>query len=589
MAGIRSVGDEELFRFQVSGSARLRRTLAEIGDRFNRAIDEDERGSLADRARLAWRRPSAAWGVVSALALLVASRGVWFAGLPQSGFSLPPGGLSGLVASFGGGFNPAGFGGGPVAPPLVGFSALVSTLLGRRPILAGALMTLAAAALALTGMARLVRRAGAGSTGSAVAGWAYLAAATAVAVYGSGNWPALLAAGPLPWALDPVLANPVSEWRRRIGRLAVGGIAAGFTAIAYPPMLVLIPLVALIWAAASLRPLAIVAGLAVTAAGAGVVAPYVVGGDLFDLLNAGSRPMLANGPLWLGVLLAVMIACALWAARSRLPGIWLAAALVGSGFLASRLPGATVGLVTVGLLAVALGAGLVAAVVVETTVPRFRFLGGLLGALLLVPALLTLVQGRLGLPPDQWNNRLEFINTLNESEVPGRALLIGPPGSLPGQARSAYGFEYRIVDGGVATINEAYLSQPGDLDSVLSNVVEQNLIGAIDLRPGESLARLGIGWVVVVPGSTFPTENLNRQVDLAERPVSNQLLVYQNLVDPVPNPGAEAPQFDPLLRTAGWAAAALMLVLVAAAIWGRGRPTPPTVETVTEPELAVVG
>ncbi len=43
------------------------------------------------------------------------------------------------------------------------------------------------------------------------------------------------------------------------------------------------------------------------------------------------------------------------------------------------------------------------------------------------------------------------------------------------------------------------------------------------------LARLGIEWLVLVPGSEFPTEILNRQIDLVARPVDTDLAVYQNL------------------------------------------------------------
>ncbi|MGH8958618.1 MAG: glycosyltransferase family 2 protein, partial [Acidimicrobiia bacterium] len=247
---IRSVGDEELFRFQVGGSSRLRRIASELGDRFNRALDEEESGSLADRARAAWRRPSVALGVASSLAVLIATRGIWFAGPPQVGLALPPS-ASGLVAAYGGGLNPAGFGSNLVPPPIVGLASLVHLILGRRPLLTGALLTLAAAALALTGMARLARRAGAGTLGSAVAGWAYLGGATAVAVAATGNWPALLAAGPLPWALDTILAAPATDWRRRVGRYSLGGLAAGMVAVAYPPLLIVVPIVALVWTVAT--------------------------------------------------------------------------------------------------------------------------------------------------------------------------------------------------------------------------------------------------------------------------------------------------------------------------------------------------
>lgn len=586
VARTRSVGDEELFRFQVGGSVRIRRTLSELGDRFNRALDEDESGSLAGRARFALRRPSLAWGLVSGLALLLATRGIWFAGAPQVGFSLPPGGIEGLAAAYGGAPNPAGLGGGAVAAPLVGLASLAAAALGRRPILAGALLTLAAAALALTGMARLARRAGSGSRGATIAGWAYLAGATAIAVFATGNWPVLLAAGPLPWALDPVLGTPVPEWRRRFGRLARAGLAAGLTAIAYPPLLVLIPVVAAIWAVAARRTSAVVAGLAVTSLGAGLISPYLAGGNLYDLLDAGSRPVLDDPWLWLGSLAVTLIASTLWSVRSRLPGVWLSAVLIGFGFLISRLSSATAGLSTVGFIAVALGAGILAALAVELALPRLKGVGWLLAGLLLIPAALTLVQGRLGLPADRWTDELEFVSTLSDGDRPDRALLIGPPGSLPGRARSMFGFEYRVAAGGAVTIAQAYLPEMTDADRILGAVIEESLLGAVDLRPGQQLAMLGIEWLVVVPGSTFPVENLDRQVDLARRPLSTELLVYENLVEP--GPVQPTSGFDRALRAAGWASGALLLVLVAASIWGRGRPLPPVSETASTRELTAV-
>lgn len=582
---VRSVGDEELFRFQVGGSSRLRRTASELGDRFNRALDEDESGSFADRARSAWRRPSIALGIASSIAVLIATRGIWFAGPPQVGFALPPS-VSGLAAAYGGGLNPAGFGSGLVPPPIVGFASLVHTILGRRPLAAGALLTLAAATLALTGMARLARRAGAGTFGSAVAGWAYLGGATVVAVASTGNWPALLAAGPLPWALDPILATPATDWRRRVGRYALGGLAAGMVAVAYPPLLMVVPFVALVWAVAARRPQTLVAGLAVTALGAGLILPYVLGANLFDLLLAGKSPEITAELVWVLVVGSGVATSAAWGNRQRLPGIWLASLLIGGGYLLSQVPRISPAGAAVGLLGASLGCGLLGSILADLQIGRFKAGGPLLAALLLVPALFVLGQGRLGLPGDEWSGRLDFIETLSTAGEPGRALLIGPPDSLPGQARSLYGFDYRTVDGGLATLTQAYLSRPGSLDQALETAITENLISGTDLRPGAVLSQLGIEWLVVVPGSTFPAEALDRQVDLAQRPLATELAVYQNLV-PANDVRADVAG-NPFVGVGGWVSLALGAILVLAAVWGRARTPPPVVTPERIEEMAVV-
>ena len=583
MRRIRVVGDEELFRFQVSGSSRLRRTFSELGDRFNAAIDEEEAGSLAERARVAWRRPSAGLSVISALAVLVATRSVWFSGPPEVGFALPPSGLNGLLVSYGGGSNPAGFGSDLVVPPVVGLGSIAYLLLGRRPNLGSALLLFAAIALALLGMARLARRMGAGSLGAFVAGWVYVAGATTAAVAASANWPALLAVGPLPWAIEAVVAPPV-QGRRRVGRLASAGLAAGFVAIAFPPLLLLVAVSGLLWAVVARRFGAAGLGLAATALGALLILPYVLGGDLNDLLFAASPPDIANEWLWLaGIGLGLAIA-ALFSSRTRLASIWWAGIMAAAGYLVSQVPTFAPGVVVVALVGCAVGAGVLAASLIEVEGPRLKLLGGLAAALLLFPAALTVAQGRFGLPADRWTDRLDFVATLSAGEVPGRALLVGPPGSLPGRARSLFGFDYRTIDGGQSTLTQAYLSRPGPLDDELARVINEHLLAGADLRPGAALARLGIEWLVLVPDSDFPTEILSRQIDLAARPVDTDLEVYQNLSyqperdSPDPGTGSE------LARSAGLGSGALLLVLVAAAYWGRNRGRQaPIPEPVPEP------
>jgi hypothetical protein len=184
---------------------------------------------------------------------------------------------------------------------------------------------------------------------------------------------------------------------------------------------------------------------------------------------------------------------------------------------------------------------------------------------------LTLAQGRMGLPADQWRDRLDFVATLSQGDEPGRALLIGPPGSLPGSVRSGSGYDYRTLDGGQPTLTQAYLSRPGPLDAELAAVIDQHLLAGIDLRPGQALSRLGIEWLVIVPGSEFPSEILSRQVDLVARPVDAELAVFQNdAYSPstaIPREGARSDT----ARVAGWGSFALLVVLSLAAYWGRSR------------------
>jgi hypothetical protein len=340
-------------------------------------------------------------------------------------------------------------------------------------------------------------------------------------------------------------------------------------AVAYPPLLVVVPLAAVVWSAAARRPTALIAGLSVSVLGLGLILPYIVGGDLYEVVLAGVRPRIGTEPLWLAAIALGSVASATWAIRSRLPGVGTAAVLIGGGYLFSRLPTVLPGGAVVGLLAAALGTGLMASIVVELGLPRLRFAPAVLSILFLIPAFLVIGQGRLGFPSDAWAGRLDFVGTLSSDEEPGRVLLIGPPGSLPGGSRSLYGFEYRTIDGGMATLTDAYLGSPGPEDRDLAQTIAENLLGGVDLRPGQALARLGIEWLMIVPGSTFPEEVLNRQVDLARRPVATEMAAYQNLapVDP-PAPNAV---IDSRLRASGWVSLGIAVLLAVAAYWGRIR------------------
>jgi hypothetical protein len=512
-------------------------------------------------------------------------------------------------------------------------------LTGGRPLVAQSLLTLAAVTAGLVGAARLARRAGASSGAGQVAGWVYIGGAAIAALLDAGLWPLLLAAGPLPWALDAVIAPGASTWKRRLGRVARGGLAAGLTAMAYPPLLLIVPIVGLLWAVVAGRRAAALIGVMVAALGAGLIAPYVVAGDLSTLLGSSELPGI--NPVWVWpVSVGVACAVAVWlVSPTRLAGVALGGLLASIGWLAGRAPGVSPGVGIVGLLTAGVGGALLAAALVDVDSRHVwqRLVGWAAAALLLVPAAFTVAGGRAGLPPDQFTNALAFVETLAGDREPGRVLLIGPAAALPGMGRSIGGIDYRLVDGGVATLDQAYLPAPAAGDAAFAAAFERAFLLGVDLRPGEAMAAFGVRWVVILPGAELDLDVLERQVDLAERPLDPDVTVFENVApggraiaadgtewlwegngyggDPTATrvrladnsnsnwgpgwladswassvDGSEGAAFyrsDPLARAAGIAALVLAVTLGGAAWWGRadvrGGPEPAlrTSDTVT--------
>ncbi len=130
-----------------------------------RRLTRRRAGPWPNELRVLGGDPSAGLSALSpALASWLRTRSIWFSGPPEVGFALPPSGLSGLVASYGGGPNPAGFGSDLVVPPVVGLGSIcLSSCSAADRIWPPPFCLLAAIALALLGMARLARRMGAGS------------------------------------------------------------------------------------------------------------------------------------------------------------------------------------------------------------------------------------------------------------------------------------------------------------------------------------------------------------------------------------------------------------------------------------------
>jgi hypothetical protein len=240
---------------------------------------------------------------------------------------------------------------------------------------------------------------------------------------------------------------------------------------------------------------------------------------------------------------------------------------------------------------------------------------------LLAPVAITVGQGRAGLPVDAWSHRLAFAGAISNSADPGRVLILGRPGELPGGSRVAGEVAYRVVDGEETTLEQAYLPGARVGDAALASAVA-NLAGATSLRPGAELARFGIAWVLVLEGTTVLDDALARQVDLFPRLVDPGSQVLENVsavgravtddgqpwlwsngayhgaaasgrvrladnADPGWGPdwlavdwansvsaaqGRAEFEPDPAVRSAAIASAAALLVMILGSWWGRSRP-----------------
>ena len=527
---IRRTGDEELFRFQVGGSVRLRETGAELGERLSRALVDGENTSLSERARVVWRRPSVLMGLAALVILLVATRAIWLGGVPQAGFSLLPGDdpLS-TLRSYGGGWNASGLGSPNPPPPIVALGAVATLVSGGRAGLAAALVTFASLIVGFAGVVRLTRRTGAGLAAGYAAGAVYLGGAAALALFGAGQWPLLVAAGPLPWALDPIIAPQPSGRRRTIGTWARGGLAAGLAGAAYPPLLAVIGIAGVLWAILARRIRSLVTTVPVVGLGAIGIAPWLIGGELMALLEAAPVPEVRPTWLWPVSIAYAVLGATLSIDRVRLTGVAWGGLLAAGGWLLGLIPIIPAGVGLAGLLLASLGAGLLASMLTEVRGGRARRPIATVGlTVLLVPVAITLGQGRAALPADVWSQRLAFAGAISEGADPGRVLILGRPGELPGGSRLSADVAYRVVDGEQATLEQAYLPGPRVGDAALESAVA-NLAGATSLRPGVELARFGISWVLVLEGTTVFNDAIARQVDLFPRLVDPDSQVLENM------------------------------------------------------------
>ncbi|HLA66890.1 MAG TPA: hypothetical protein VJP05_05360 [Acidimicrobiia bacterium] len=536
----RQAGDEELFRYQVNGSARLRALYEEVLERIRVRFPEGVLSGFSEAVEAGQQRvrnPAFFVGFLGIAFALVATRQIWGQHLPVVGFSLPPA-ASPVTAlnAYAGGWNPAGLGSPEVLHPAVAATALVQFVTFARAGAAVALIVTVAFIAGVFGMVRLLRSWGIGSVPGYLAGIVLMGGPAMGAAAAGTNWGVIPALAALPWAIGATVRPWSGSVRVRAGRVAGAVLAVGLVG-AYAPLALVIPLVAAAgWALVGVGTR--VGGLG-RAAIATVLAlplliPWVLYADLGGVVTGGDKAFWSPAFVFVAAT-AVAAGAVLLAGEDVLfaVGAW-GSGLSVVGALVARLGtfGAGAEVAAAGQLAAAVGMATVVGAALEAasrrrrlvdSAARFAVVGALAGSFLVVSTLLVGGPGRAGLPADAMTGNFDFAVPVGSPAA--RVLLFGA--EVPGESRDLEGLPYRVIVPPYPTTLDAYLNAPMLGDDALDGLLADLLDGRVR-RAGDALASFGIGWVAFTEPS--PLQQLfDAQLDLVALRSLN-FPVYRNEV-----------------------------------------------------------
>jgi GT2 family glycosyltransferase len=521
---VRAFGDEELFRFQSRGSVRLREVGSELTDLILSVFDDDQ--ALARGTRRVWSSPGIWGALLSAGIVLAASWSILFAGVPNTGFSFPFEAPTVAAERFFAGWNDSGLGSADAVHPSVGFAGLISLLWFGAEGAARTVVTLVFAVMAVLGMGRLAGRLGFRGPGRYLSGLVVLAGPGTALLVGSGSWLALGAAALLPWAVRSVILHSddrAKSWLTHVGWALIWTVLL----IAVSPLLGAIPLAAaLLWRLVGGSRSSIRLGLAtLPAAVVAVGFLYDDQGWLFD----ADRRLGVIVPDWWPVLIAIVaVPLMLVADRTRRLGFF--GALFGlGGLLVVRLPFGGPGVEEAALILASFGSAVVVSAAFDrlSIEPR-RLLASIAATAVLLLSAGSLLDGRLGLPAGDANDRYAFSSTLADPGGAQRVLVVAVDRNLiPGEGRPGPGVWYRTLDGQGTTLDEVWLPEPQRGDDLLDDAIDA-IAGGGELRPGRLLSGFSIAWVVV-EGDASPLDTiLESQLDLVPTPLATGARVFEN-------------------------------------------------------------
>jgi GT2 family glycosyltransferase len=504
---VRSERDEELFRFQTRGSVRLRAVGEELSGRVLSVFDEDQ--ALARGTRRIWSSPGIWGALIAVLIIVIGARSIIFSGMSNSGFSFPFEPPSVALRRWFGGWNDSGLGTGAAVHPSVGLTGLASLVWFGAEGAARTFGTILLGVMGVVGVGRLAGRVGVRGPGRYLAGVVLIAGPGTALLVARGSWLALAAAAVLPWAVRSAFVHPTEEGRSLLSRLG-WALVLGTVLAALSPVLVAVPfLVVILWRLFGGRRARFGMSLVVPVGGV-IAVPFLLGDP--GWLTGAARNFGENASIIWPVAVAV----------AAIP------ALVEKGVARGLALGP--GLEQAVLVAASFGSALVVAAALNSLSRNvFRVVAVFGGAALLALSVPGVVNGRLGLPSGDVNDRLSFAATLAGPEGPGRILHVSVDRNLiPGEVRSGPGFWFRVLDGEGTTSQQVWLPEPLDGDNDLADALDDITAGA-ELRPGERLASFAIDWIVL-EGPANPLDDvLMAQLDLVPVPLDRESRVFENL------------------------------------------------------------
>ncbi len=521
----RAVGDTELFRFQLRGSADLRQLVGEVGARLRERLPGDDRLTLVELGR-ELRQPAIVVGALALGFVLVASRTLW-SGFPSVGYSLPlpPSGRT-LVGAYAGGWNPAGFGSVEPLQPFLGLAGLVQAVFFDRGDLASGLLIAASLLAGIWGMTRLLRTWGVEAVPGMVAGLVLIAGPATRGIGEETGIGTIVAVGVLPWAMRVALARWPHTWRARLGRFAAIVWVSALLGAASPLLLLAPPAALLILAlitpaeSAQWRSFGLSLGGSVLAAA--MLAPWITNTDLLRYVRSGAA--FWEPGLLLAVATGIALVVALVTAPKRLAQIagW-GGVLATGGVLVARTAdlGAGREVQLAGMALAALGSAVVVGATLDVVRHMSkvagwrRFLSGIgviAAGAVAVSVVLVLLPGRAALPSDELGRAMRFTAAATDDPASSRVLLVGSADELPGDSRTVRGAGYRVVSAPEPALWEAWLPTPRPADDALEGALDV-LIAGDSFRAGELLSEFGIRWVIFVGDSPLRAV-LDGQLDL---------------------------------------------------------------------------
>jgi GT2 family glycosyltransferase len=524
LRSVRSEGDEELFRFHAKGSVRLRAIGEEISGRVLSVFDDDQ--ALARGSRRVFGSPGIWGAALAALVVILSARTIIFIGMPDVGFAFPFEPPSIAFQRWFGGWNEAGLGSAHPVHPSVGLTGLSSLLMFGSEGAARTVLTLVLAIVGVVGFGRLGGRLGLRGPGRYLAGLVLLAGPGTALLVGRGSWLALAAAALLPWAVRAAFIHPGESRRGLVGR-AGWALLTGLLLAALSPLLAVVPLLTvLVWRALGGTGSKLL--LAATALAGSLAGVAFVIGDLSWVTDPSLRLNLTVSDLWPAAVAVIAIPFVLDETRLRTMALTGGLLSVVSLAIARVVPMAP-GVQEAVLVLASFGAGMaVAAALDGFSRNPVRLVASLAAIAVVVVSAGTLMNGRLGLPSGDVNDRLGFASTLAGEDGPGRILFASTERALvPGQATAGPGFWYRVVDGTGMTHDEVWLPTPGLGEEQLARELT-DIASGTELRPGRALADFAIDWVVL-EGPTFVLDDaLLAQLDLVPTPLDPASRVYEN-------------------------------------------------------------